>query len=147
MDITIKPASHRRAGKSDQRKGEEVNRAESGEKGAAPQERNYAERRKHYANDQARANGELYEQTHKVQSEEQNERAGNRSQKRAVLAKKRAHGTGRGPERDKHDGEADHERQRRSEKARAGRLPLTQLLHTDAGKHRNVARHERENTG
>src|SRR5580692_1157276 len=62
-----------------------------------------------------------------------------------MFPQKRSHRAGGSPKGNEHHRKAKHECQRRSEKPGPWLLPLAQLLHADAGKHRDVARNQWKN--
>src|SRR6202000_362539 len=88
---------------------------------------------------------QLDEQSQQMQTEQKNERARDRSQRRAVLAEESADGAGRGAKCDEDRGKSDDKGERRGEQSRARRLTLAQLLHADARQHRDVSGHQRQN--
>jgi len=80
----------------------------------------------------------------KVQPEEKDERAGDRGEKRAILAQEGADNAGGSSKRDEDERETGYEGERGGKKTGAGRLPLAQLFHADAGKHGDVTGYERK---
>ncbi len=82
-----------------------------------------------------------------MQAEKQNQRTSNGREQRAVLPKKSADGARRSAKRNEHDGKTNYKGERGSEKPAARLLALAQLLHTDAGEHRDIARYERKYAG
>src|SRR5580704_256301 len=144
VNIAIQPARHRRTEESDHREREEMNRAKPGEQPATVYERNHAQNREYDSENDANADGQFYENAEQMQPEEQNQRAGNRRERRAMLAQESADGAGRRAERDEDRGESENESERRRKQSRPRRLTLAQLLHADSGKHRNVSGHQRQ---
>jgi len=118
----------------------------SEERGVAEIGRN-AESDEDHAKDNSGAEIEFDERADEVKAEEKDQGSRDRREKRAVLAKEGANCAGRGAERNKNDGKAGNECERRSKQAGARNLALAELLHADAGEHGDVAGNERQNTG
>src|SRR5579863_9552763 len=145
MNVAVQPARQRRAKETDHREREEVNSAQTREKRSAVDERDDPKNRQHDSENEPDPNAEFYEDAKQVETEQKNQSASNGGKRRAVLAKKSADGTGGRAEGNEDGRESEDESERRSEQSRARRLTLAQLLHADAGKHRDVSGHERQN--
>src|SRR5579864_1864267 len=143
-DVAVEPARHRRAKETDQREREEMDGAQAGEKRSAAEQRHRAKDRQQRAENEAGAHRELYQYSKQVQAEEKDERAGDGSKQRAILAQESAYGAGGGAEGNEYDGKSHDKGQRGSEKPRARRLPLAQLFHADAREHGDVSGNQRE---
>src|SRR5580698_280828 len=144
MNVAIQPARHRRTEESDHRERKEVNRSEPGEQRPAVHERDHAQKREHNSENDSHADGQFYKNAEQVQAEEQDQSTGDRRERRAMLPEESADGAGRRTERDEHSRESENESERGGEQTRAWRLTLAQLLHADAGKHRDVSGHQRQ---
>src|SRR5579864_1233982 len=59
-----------------------------------------------------------------------------------MLSKEGSYGAGRSAKRDEDERKPRHERQRRAEQARARSIAFLELLDSDSGKHRDIARHK-----
>ena len=99
------------------------------------------------AEDDASAEVQFDERADQMKAEEQDQGAGDGSEKRAVLAEEGTDGAGGGAKTDEDDGEAGDESESGREKAGSGDIALAELLHADAGKHGNVAGNERQHAG
>src|SRR6202030_3366452 len=123
-NIAIEPTRHRRPEETDHGKREKVHGAESGEKRPAAEKRDGSENGEQDSENEAGAHGEFYQYAEQVQTEEENESAGNGSKQSAVLAEKRADGAGGSAKGNEHDRKSKHEGKRGSEQTAARRLPL-----------------------
>src|SRR5487761_411925 len=81
-----------------------------------------------------------------MQTKQQNERARQRRQFIPIAQQERSHRAGRRAKADKHDRKSEHECERRSKQFAARSFALLKLVHSDTRKHRDVSRHERQNT-
>src|SRR5579859_2208520 len=133
--VAIQPARHGRTEKTNHRQREEMNCAESGEERSAAEKRDDPQYRKQRSENEAGADRKFDQYAEQMQSEKKNEGAGDWSEQRPVLAKKRADGARGRAERDEHHGKSENKGERRSEETGARRLSLTQLLHANAGEH------------
>src|SRR5215469_8124659 len=123
-----------------------MNSAEPSKEWSASQQSNNPQYCERPANDQSGSHRKFYQQAEKVQAKQQNQCTRDGSKQRTVLSKKRPDRAGGSSERNEHRRKARHESQRRCKKSSARLLPLAQLLHSDSGEHRNVTRHQRQNT-
>src|SRR5215472_3236231 len=146
MDVSVEPARHRRTKKTNQREREKVYRAESGKERSLPQQRDNSKPSENRAENHPNAHREFPEGAREMQAKEKDQCARNRRQQGAVLKEEGADGTGRGAKRNEHHGETRDKRRRGGKQSGARNLTLTQLLHADAGKHRDIAGHQRKHT-
>ena len=121
-----------------------MHRAEMKEKRIAPDERNNSEYHQERAENNSDLECQLDEHAQQMQAEQNNQRAGDRRERRAVFAQERTDGAGRCAKRNENRGKSNDKRKRRRKKSAARLLPLPQLLHADAGQHRDIAGHERQ---
>src|SRR5215472_7877828 len=146
VDVAIEPARHRRTKKTNQREREKVYRAESGKERSLPQQREDSKPSENHAENHPDANREFPESAREMQAKEKDQCTRNWSKQRAVLKEEGTDGAGRGAKRNEYHGETRDKRRRRGKQSGARNLTLTQLLHADAGKHRDIAGHQRKHT-
>src|SRR6266576_394059 len=91
--------------------------------------------------DHSDAQFELDERADEVQAKEKNQCAGNGSQEIAVLFQERADSARGSAECYEYHGKSRNKGHRRGKESRTWNLALAQLLHADAGEHRDVAGH------
>src|SRR4029077_470291 len=124
MNIAIQPARECRPQKSDDRKREEMHRAESGQQRAAMNQRNNAEANKNHSEDDSGAQSQFRKPADQVQPKQNNQRARDWRKRVAILLKDGAPRAGGSSEGNEHHRKADHEGKRRGKKAAARLLPL-----------------------
>src|SRR5438045_6204850 len=112
MDIAIQPASERRAKKSNHRQREKMNSAETKEKRIAPDQRNNSEYHQQRAENNPDLERQLDEHAQQMQAEQNNQRAGDRRERRAIFTQERTDGAGRGAEGNEYCRKSQHERKR-----------------------------------
>src|SRR6266576_2584976 len=88
-----------------------------------------------------RCTSRLSQRAKEVQAKEKNQCAGNGSQEIAVLFQERADSARRSAECYEYHGKSRNKGHRRGKESRTWNLALAQLLHADAGEHRDVAGH------
>src|SRR5215469_10246431 len=146
VDIAIEPARHRRTKKTNQRKRKKVYRAESGKERSLAQQRDNSKPGENHAESHPNAHLEFPEGASEMQAKEKDQRARNRRKQRAVLEEEGANGAGGGAKGNEYHGETRHKRHRGGKQPGARNLTLTQLLDADAGKHGDIAGHQRKHT-
>src|SRR5438067_2103370 len=144
MDIAIQPASERWAKKSNHRQREKVNSSETKEKRIAPDQRRNSQYHQPRAENNPDLERQLDEHAQQMQAEQNNQRAGDRRERCAVFTQERTDGAGRRAEGNEHGGKSEDERKGRRKKSAARLLALPELLHADAGQHRDIAGHKRQ---
>src|SRR5579871_2549070 len=95
MHIAVEPARHRRPEEPDHGEREEMDSTEPGKKRPAVNQRNDAEDCKENPEDDSDADRQLDENPEQVEAEKKNQRAGDRSQRGAMLPEKSANRAGR----------------------------------------------------
>ena len=92
----------------------------------------------------SRANRYFREPADEVQSEKNDQRAGDRCQQASIADEKSSDGAGGGAERNKDDRKSEDKRERRCEQSAARRVAFLQLLDADAGQHGDITGHQRQ---
>src|SRR4029077_8176963 len=145
--VPIKPLCEDRPKKADDRKREKMEQAQAEEEWPVMDKGSDAQNYKQRAQNHSGAEGELHQGADKVQTEKQDKGSRNGRHSRPILLKKCPDSTCCGAERNEHDGETDDKGERGSEQTSPRLLTLAQLLHADAGEHRDVSGNEREYAG
>jgi len=145
MHVAVEPAGERGTEKADDREREKMYRAEAGEKCVVAEQSGETEKDENSTENEARAKVEFYQGSEKMKAEENNQRAGDGREERAILSKESADSASGSAERNKDERKTRDEGKRGSKKAAARWLALAQLLHADAGEHGNVAGDQRKN--
>ncbi len=126
--IAIEPSRQRGAREKNQRDRKQLHGAEqaAGAHGfrSGPPPENRARKHQHSADHEPRIHGQLDQPANQMQSEQNDDRAGDRPHQRLVLQQKLSHGARRRAKTDEDHGESRDKCQRRSEQAVARRLAV-----------------------